>query len=208
VVFIKRCTKCKIEKIINKENFYKNKSSHDGFMAECKDCYKAARREYARNHKEEKSLYMKQYYIENQDQLKQDCWEYKQENKEYYREYFKQYQQSDTGKQKFLLYSSNKNKHDISNKQWIQCKDYFDNACCYCGFPYDLHKELFNQDLHKDHYDSNGSDDISNCVPACKRCNSKKRDYPVEFFYEKHDIKASRINKINNWLSEQNSGYN
>ncbi len=63
--------------------------------------------------------------------------------------------------------------------------------------------ELKNFDLHKEHVNHNGANDLSNCVPACYSCNSKKWIYEFEDWYnEGNEIFSQyRLDKIYKWLS-------
>lgn len=60
-------------------------------------------------------------------------------------------------------------------REWLAKLRQFGFACAYCG--------ATNIVLTEDHVvalSKGGSDYISNIVPACRRCNSKKRDKPAE----------------------------
>ena len=85
-----------------------------------------------------------------------------------------------------------------------QNKEYFNNECAYCGLPLELHKEIVGQDLHKEHKDHNGANDLSNCVPACRLCNSTKHDKEFDDWYNKSNpnYTKSRYNKIIRWTNK------
>ena len=57
----KICTKCGIEKEINK--FHPKPSGKFGVMAECKICRNIYTKKYSENHKKEKSEYMKEWFL-------------------------------------------------------------------------------------------------------------------------------------------------
>jgi len=58
-------------------------------------------------------------------------------------------------------------------------------------------------DLHKEHIDDNGKDDLSNCIPSCKSCNSSKWKFDFEDWYKKQKFfTEERYNKIIKWLKE------
>lgn len=67
---------------------------------------------------------------------------------------------------------------------------------------YEDHKETYNQDLHKEHVLNYGANDLSNCIPACKSCNSQKSDYEFDDWYNSDNERFTydRLNKINSWL--------
>ena len=104
--------------------------------------------------------------------------------------------------------------HKINTKEWTSCKDYFKNengewCCAYCGKLFKDHYRIYagklkKIDLHKEHVDDKGNNDLSNCVPACLNCNSSKHTYILEFWYnENHpNFTQARLDKINKWLDE------
>jgi 5-methylcytosine-specific restriction endonuclease McrA len=98
---------------------------------------------------------------------------------------------------------SNKN-HKITKIEWESCKKYFDNKSAYCGFDDQEHKKLYNQQLHKEHVIHNGENDLSNCVPSCKHCNSQKWEFTLEEWYNEGNpsYTKERYDKIIKWLKE------
>jgi len=65
--------------------------------------------------------------------------------------------------------------------QWEAIKQYFNNACCYCGEEKPLHQEHFLALSKGGEYTRN------NIVPACKSCNSSKRDKTFFAWYPSHE---------------------
>jgi hypothetical protein len=59
-------------------------------------------------------------------------------------------------------------------------------------------------DFHKEHIDDDGANDLSNCVPSCKLCNSYKHQYIFDDWYNKNNpnFNQDRLNKIIKWLNE------
>lgn len=102
--------------------------------------------------------------------------------------------------------------HKISNAEWNSCKDYFGNSCAYCGLHINEHYIVFKGkrrlgDFHREHVGHEGENDLSNCVPSCKSCNSSKSTSDLEFWYsEKSELCNSfsyeRLNKIKSWLED------
>jgi 5-methylcytosine-specific restriction endonuclease McrA len=90
----------------------------------------------------------------------------------------------------------------LKSKEWISCKQYFNYECAYCGMTEEKHKELYKQQLHKEHAFPNGANDLSNCIPACKSCNSLKSNYEFIDWYNQENERFSeeRIHMINRWL--------
>lgn len=84
-------------------------------------------------------------------------------------------------------------KRPITNKQWVRCKDFFENKCAYCDSNIDITKDLFIPSALGGSYEKN------NIVPACNSCNSSKKDkqimewYPFQKFYS--EFKLAKIYK-------------
>jgi hypothetical protein len=102
----------------------------------------------------------------------------------------KQWQQQNPDK--LRSYGKQHRNHDISNLEWELCKEYFDHSCAYCGLSEKVHKEIYKQQLHKEHVDHKGANDLSNCVPACRICNSLKHIFMLEDWYSETN---ERFNK-------------
>jgi len=116
--------------------------------------------------------------------------------------YQKTYQQNNPEKmKKYNKIRSNK-KHNITKQEWINCKNYFNNSCVYCGITEEEHRKLFKQDLHKDHLIDDGRNDLKNCVPACKSCNSHKWAFTLNKWYSKENpnFTKEKYLKIYNWI--------
>lgn len=105
-------------------------------------------------------------------------------------------------KQKLYIYGKMHKNHEISEKEWNFCKEYFNNSCAYCGLTEEKHKLIYDQQLHKEHVDHNGANDLSNCVPACKSCNSSKHTFKLGDWYNHNNehFNTENLERINNWL--------
>lgn len=137
---LKKCLKCKIEKIINE--FYKNKNSKDGLYAYCKSCcYKndyARKKVYRLNNKEKLKLKhkeyndktfekRKQYQLLNKDKIKQCKLKHYNLNKNNYIEKTKFFSLS---KAKFSTYSD---KISYAENNYKGNNDELFCFCTYCG---------------------------------------------------------------------------
>jgi hypothetical protein len=100
-----------------------------------------------------------------------------------------------------LKYNANK-QHNISKEEWKACKQYFNNCCAYCGISEEDAKEHQGQRLHKEHAVNKGANDISNCVPSCRSCNSYKGSFDFNEWYtpENERYEKNKLNKIIQWL--------
>ena len=121
-----------------------------------------------------------------------------------------QYRQNNPDKIKqYNLHRKQNKKHKISKKEWESCKEYFNNSCAYCGISNEDAKKKYKNYLHKEHVDYNGANDLSNCVPACKSCNSLKWEYTLEDWYNKNNSRFTqeRLDKIYKWLNKDYKNY-
>lgn len=205
-IVCKQCNRCEAWFPCTDEYFYKtNSTGGDGLFNYCKVCHKKKSTEYNREHPEMRKESNKKNHakphvkakqkISNYKRLKSGkCKEWQQNNPEKLKQYHERY--------------SNK-KHKINKKEWESCKEYFNNTCAYCGLPIEEHYNKFNgelrlTDFHREHVNCNGSDDLSNCVPSCKECNTQKHTDSLEQWYNEKNLKFNqeRLDKIHNWINE------
>jgi len=180
------------------EYFYKNtKNKSDGLYPECKECTKVKSIEWS------KENYERRKEILSKSQSKPERKDYvngiKKKQKE--RGMFTKWRRENKDKVKEYNKLRYHKKHKISNKEWLDCKEYFNYQCAYCGISETEHKKLYNEQLHKEHVIHDGSNDITNCIPACKSCNSSKRNYDMQDWYKQqkfYDI--NKLDKIILWL--------
>lgn len=93
----KMCNKCNQPKEMNVDNFYKRKTSKDGYRNECKECIKEHRRKYRKDNeahvkevrrmwsgenREHLASYSKDYYSKNREHCLGYEFNYRQRNKE------------------------------------------------------------------------------------------------------------------------------
>lgn len=205
-VIYKWCSGGKHWVIMNDENFYRSSSETiDGYLTWCKECIKQSAKKNQEENRERTRKYNRNYYhmhkdkrlpkIRNRHKIKFNEWQ----------KYQREYQRNN--KDKIKQYNENRQlhkKHIISKQEWISCKEYFKNCCAYCGMTEEEHRERFNQQLHKEHVDHEGANDLRNCVPSCKECNSKKWKYKLEDWYNEGNpvFNEKRLDKIHKWLNE------
>lgn len=175
----------------------------DGLSSWCKECRKEYQRNYNNTHKEKRHLQYKEYHNKDKQRYNQNSKNWRKNNPEYKQEYQKEYQQNNPDKMKMYGQRKRHKKHKISRKEWEACKEYF-GGCAYCGITEEEHRFKNKQDLHKEHADDNGTNDLSNCIPACKNCNSQKWEYELEEWYNKNNINYTqeRYDKIMKWLNK------
>lgn len=88
-------------------------------------------------------------------------------------------------------------RYDFTDSDWALSKKHFDDRCAYCGDESQLQREHFFS------ANSGGGYTKDNIIPACKSCNSSKRDklfshwYPSQVFYS-----TAREKKILKYLGK------
>lgn len=199
----KLCRLCCKWHPMNEDYFYKKKGK-DGFDSYCKNCSRKKYKEYRDNNSE---IYIKrtyEHYQKNKESYDQRRTKWMRKNKDFVREYKKEWLQLNI--EYMAQYQADRRErktHDISDEEWDNCLNYFNYSCAYCGIPQEIHKEITNQVLHKEHYDHEGSNDLSNAVPACRRCNSSKWAHKIEVWYPKQNYYSlERFELITEWLNK------
>lgn len=209
----KVCNRCEEWFPCTEEYFYKVKNDIDGLRPDCKECTKKSAVDYQEKNPERmKIIYRRRDAIKTpiktermrnasrKQRIRGDHKKWREENRERVNEYSRK--------------RNLRKKHTISKSEWEQCKFYFNNSCAYCGAHQDSHYRLWGDelkkiDLHKEHVDDTGANDLSNCVPACQSCNSKKWIHSFELWYTKDNniFSEDRLSKIISWLKEDYKKY-
>lgn len=203
------CNQCKEERTLS-EFYTQNKKRSNGesyiyYRPDCKECTKGRSIKWWSEQDEEtkkginyrRSQKPKQFAAEkDRTRLKRESGymkEYYYKNRDKFREYREDY--------KIKI-------HKISEQEWIKCKKHFNNSCAYCGMTLSEHRNKHNQDLHREHVDDEGKDDLSNCVPSCKVCNSSKhtKDF-LDWYIAQEHYSKKRADKIFMWLEEDYKKY-
>ena len=108
----KVCKSCRIIKQLTE--FYKEKSKHDGYQTQCKNCKKTRDKEYYDENKDDILKNKQEYYKQNKDDIFKHQQEYYKQNKDeilkYRHEYYKQ------NKDEILEYRKN-HKDSIRNQK-------------------------------------------------------------------------------------------
>ena len=202
----KQCSICEEWFPCNSEYFYKNKSSRsDGLSPYCKKCtINKTMTERDVNRVNELSKHYYRTREKTRENRRNNMRKRREEGK------YKEWQQKNPDK--IRGYNKKREihkKHEISKEEWENCKNYFNYRCAYCELAVEEHFKMWNGkpkqiDLHKEHVDHNGSNDLSNCIPSCQRCNSSKWENNLEEWYtsKNPDFTQERLNKIYKWLEE------
>lgn len=204
---MRKCKWCNTEKDI--AEFYKCKTNKDGIHSYCKDCVKLKAKKWMEDNEDRyrkkmnnrKSEARKDPNVQKYHKLKA-----KEQRESGYQ---KEWRENNKDKLfKYRKYREMNKTHEISKDEWFKCKEYFVNSCAYCGIPIENHYVIYKgeyklTDFHKEHVEHEGSNDISNCVPSCKSCNSKKWKYEFLNWYTKdNDIfDEYRLIRILKWIN-------
>lgn len=205
----KTCSKCNRTYTATEEYFYKqltrSKKKGDCYKLSswCRECTIKKNKQYRIDNLDEVKEYDKFRYRKKEDYYKSKAKRWSKENIERKRENYKEWVKNNPDK----LYEYGKERrmnktHEISDTEWFECLDYFNNSCAYCGIPEVDALEVYGHLLHKEHVEHNGANDITNCVPACRECNSKKWEFDLNKWYNKDNpiYSKRRYNKIVKWL--------
>jgi 5-methylcytosine-specific restriction endonuclease McrA len=188
---------------MNDDFFYKKKA-YDGYDTYCKTCVKEKAWAYQLDNMEEHVARVRSYNRTKDWRIKQNRAnaERRRKNGQH-----KEWVQKNPDKLKF--YAQLHQDHNISNDEWEYCKDYFGNQCAYCEIHISEHFNIYAgelkwTDFHKEHVNPEGTNDLTNCVPACKSCNSRKHNFRLEEWYSLDNpyFSEERLNKIIKWISE------
>lgn len=215
---IKKCTNkdCKNPVLLATEDFFykqkvntKKTGSFYKLMSWCKECIKEAQAKRNKLNKDEYKEYQKEYREANKEKHHKQIKKWKAQNSEYFKQYMRDYRKNNKDKIKYYNdYKSMHKAHDISLEEWEVCKEYFNSECAYCGIELSEHYVNFGggvkrTDFHKEHVNHEGENDISNCVPSCKSCNSKKWTFAFEDWYSEDNpiYNDKRKGRIMDWLS-------
>lgn len=184
----------------------KTKGEYVYYNPECKECTK--RRSTKRMKQPEVYEQFKEW---RRGYWKTDRFKkWSRKNFEEMKDYNKKWRQSNPDKIKeYNQYRQLHKEHEISDNEWEECKKYFNHRCAYCGLKIEEHYITFRGkiqlgDLHREHVDHNGENDLSNCIPACKSCNTSKHTSSLEEWYNisKDFYSKEREDKIYKWIEE------
>ncbi|WBY90949.1 HNH endonuclease [Enterococcus casseliflavus] len=96
----------------------------------------------------------------------------------------------DTGQKK-----RHEGQSELTQEEWEMAKAYFRFHCAYCGQEDELTKD------HLDPLNNKGSLTVSNVVPACRSCNSSKKDHQwLAWFQKRKFYNRDRARKITDYI--------
>lgn len=196
----KICNICLEWKPSTNEYFHKTKNNIDGLQPYCKVCASAKYLKWVNENRERKRERDREWVKKPENVPKV------RKNQKIYIESGKRAEWDSKNKERLSGYSHDKRvngTHTISDIEWKNCKTYFNNSCAYCGLSEADQMSNFNQRLHMEHADPSGLNDLSNCIPACKSCNSRKWKYEMDEWYNTSNLNFNieRRKRIKTWLN-------
>lgn len=169
----KACSKCK--QIKPTSEFGKHKGSPLGLYSQCQLCRRLARAEYRHRNADSIKIQQQDNYNRNKEKRKASVSAWQKANPDK----FKQYQSISKKRNKEAIAADSRRRNarrkangifTIAKKELLKLSQ---GPCFYCGS-----LERITVD-HVVAIARGGTDSIGNLVPACKRCNSSKRDLTI-----------------------------
>jgi len=176
---LRKCTKCGVEFPATAEYFCRNKSKKNRLNSECKTCASENARRWAQANPEKHRENARRWAQANPEKARRRY----QVNPEKVRENVRRRRS-----RKHSL------PHTFTVETWEACLNYFHGCCAYCGAQRD-----FWSPLHQDHYIPLTTPDCpgtipTNIVPACRTCNSSKKDAnPLEWLTRKFGKRQAKV---------------
>lgn len=193
----KKCNDCgetkKLTEFYSQRRTNANGESYTYYRPDCKECTKKSSAKWIENNKDRRNELNRKYYrTERGRMMRRKADRKRRADGRWYRWL----------KENNYKYEKFNKTHEISDSEWESCKSYFDYSCAYCGIEEDIAKKQQGQYLHKEHVKHDGANDLSNCVPSCKVCNSLKYNFDFEYWCKERsgNFSLDRFNKINRWL--------
>lgn len=210
---IRICSKCKKE--LTLDMFTKDRTNKFGLSTLCKDCQKEQRKErkpkidaWFEKNQEHTKEYRKQYSKEHAEEKKA----YNQQNKEYFKQKRKEYEEQNIDKvreqrkryRNSLQARYTKYRIGAEKRNFIfeLSLEEFDNItkqpCLYCGEFNGEHKGVPYSGV--DRIDSSKGYTTLNCIPCCEMCNRMKLDYDmVDWLKHIKKISDRLLSQMEEW---------
>lgn len=170
---MKQCSKCGETK--PHSEYHHDKHSKDGHVQRCKSCVQIKSKQWLENNRQRNIESCKARYLANPESYKKRSKEWAINNPDWKAQTNRQYQLNNphvyrATKQRRKIRKAQNGEYAISNKEWIKL---YSSPCIYCGS---------NKDIQADHVipiARGGTHGIGNLVPACKTCNTSKRERTI-----------------------------
>lgn len=195
----KVCSRCRIKKELNTDNFGRHKGRKDGFDCECKECKK--KRDAERYSDERDSILenKKEYYLKNKKAITERQLNYYYDNQKECKQRERNWRINNPHKRRIISERRRARECNtistLSSDEWLKTKKYFENSCAYCGITEEQHLKKYGELLHHEHFIplmAGGGYQQDNIIPSCRNCNSSKANnsfyewYPNSKNYDKN----------------------
>ena len=203
----RQCKKCR--NIYHKEHYNNNKDKKKLYYENNKEYIKERERvqkkEYYKKNKIKIDEYNKKYYEDNKEERLEYGRLWRENNKEYIRKYQNEYVKNNPEK---MFNKSNKRRNKLNNQgrgitkeQWKEMMNFFDWKCAYSGEKMESNKTTNGRTIdHIVALDSNGENEIWNCVPMKRGYNtSKSTKNMLEWYLQQEYFDINRLTKIYEW---------
>lgn len=190
----KSCTKCGETKPIMAEFFHRAVRAKDGLRSQCKACETANARAYRKAYPERQKASARAWYETHAEQARATCRAWRESHREQARVSTRAWRESHPERaekarvsyqawqkahpERCVAHSAKrralKNGCAVNNftaAQWEAMLEYYNHACAYC-----LRQDVKLTQDHMTPLSRGGDHTEGNIVPACKSCNSRKRN--------------------------------
>jgi len=208
----RRCSKCQEWFPETTEYYYmRNKSKPErGFQSECKKCSIKRSDKIQKDNPERTKRYKDSHYLKNIDIWVDRQRKYNKGHVEQIAIKEKEWAKNNPDKMRKYYKNRQHKNHDITDKEWKACQEYFNYTCAYCDKTLEQQYKQNNHQFHKEHVDHEGYNDVRNCVPACTNCNSTKKLKTIEYLFKINIIPTftqDKYDKIILWCEEGYKDY-
>lgn len=135
-------------------------------------------------------------------------------NREYMRSYNEPYKSSPKGRAMQTLSHTREKRRKVEKLLRHPIKDTLtshqvamvqaEDTCCYCGHPVEYGKMTVD---HVRAFRNGGTNEYTNLIPSCKRCNVRKSDRPVLEFLRKYSTPLQTRRVIERLATRRGIGY-
>lgn len=159
--------------------------------------------------REHKNATVKAWAEQNKDRRYKTITAWREEHKEQYAAILRRYKKANPEKVAMFAERRRSRKNNLpstlTKEEWKATKEYFENQCAYCGVSGNLAQE------HLIAVANGGGYIKENIIPACRRCNSSKKDklfelwYPAQAFYSP-EREAKILRAVGRNATQQSTG--
>lgn len=193
----KICNVCGKKLLNNLENFYFAVSNKDGLTKQCKTCILKRQKRYKKKNRDKVLEWQRKYRENHKGKVIESNLKYRAKNKLKIKEANHKYHQTHKAKALSVINWHKKiarlngARADFTIEQWINCKEYFNGSCAYCGTK--------TSKLQQDHVipkSKGGEYTASNIICVCSKCNGNKKDKVFKEWYREQPFYSEDREKL------------